>query len=89
MEKDTRIKKIRNSQSVDTYRAGNCIIASTNTNKIGLPYILDLNTNKIKTVAQKVYEEKNGKIEKGYIVRPICGNMNCINLQHLEKIKVS
>jgi len=84
---DTKITKISEStdRKIQTYKSGECLLVTNIvTNKSGLPYIHDLKTNTVKTLAQKVWEEKNKG--KSVIVRPTCGNMNCINPIHLAEV---
>ena len=91
-EKMSKVKKISKSAdgAVHTLKKGTCVLVTNITqNEIEMPFVHDTNDNKIKTMAQMVYEEKNGKLPKGYIARPICGNMNCINIKHIEEIKAN
>ena len=90
VEEMEKVKKINKSaeRAVHTLKKGTCVLVTNITkNEIEMPFVHDTNDNKIKTMAQMVYEEKNGKLPKGYIARPICGNMNCINIKHIEDFK--
>ena len=86
---DFRLRKINKIEELRTKEVGYCIECYEEKNRLGMPYVCDLNTSTVKTVAKMVYEGVNSLIfEKGYVARPTCGNMACINPKHIECIKV-
>jgi len=87
---DFKLRKISSVQELRTHKVGDCIECSEPVNKLGMPFVHDLNTNTIKTVAKMICEGTDCLIyEEGYIARPICGNMACVNPKHIECIKIT
>lgn len=85
---DFKMKSISNIKDLRKVNVGACIFCSEPINELGMPYAHDLNTNTIKTIAKIVYESKNDSIlDKGYVARPVCGNIACINPEHIKLIK--
>lgn len=87
---DFKIRKISSVGELHTHNRGECIECSEALNELGMPYVHDLNTNTIKTVAKMICESANSLIcENGSVARPTCGNMACINPKHIECIKIT
>lgn len=74
---------------IPVIKIGDCTIPmGVRTNDIGLPFIHHIKSKKMVTLAKKVYEDKNGKVGSGCIVRPSCGNMRCINPDHMKVFNI-
>jgi len=59
-----------------------CILSTESINGSGYSY-LSVN-GKTKAKHRLVWEEANGEIPEGHIIRHTCRNRNCYNINHLE-----
>lgn len=86
IEKLGKIKKVSSSSDklINVIRLGSCkLVTNICLNDAGMPFVHDTDTDTVRTLAKMVWDENYGKSNK--IVRPMCGNMECINIYHLKE----